>query len=84
MSQISRTTALAVAVFTFCLASGAPAWAKTPTRHQHAHGLSHPSYAGPMAATPATRVMLYRANHLIDDSCDLPSSGCTDDQRIAN
>ena len=74
MSHISsRTTALAAAVFTFCVASGAPAFAKT--HHQHAH------------AAPVTRVLMYAPPHttiFTDDACDLPSSGCTNDQRISN
>jgi hypothetical protein len=81
MSHISsRTTALAAAVFT--LFAAAPALAKTPTHHQHARVLMQAGYAAPV-----TRVLMYAPPHttiFTDDACDLPSSGCTNDQRISN
>jgi hypothetical protein len=81
MSHISsRTTALAAAAFTFCVASGAPALAKTPTHHQHARVLLHAGYT----AAPVTRVMLHVPSNDFSKDCDLPSSGCSDGMRIAN
>ena len=71
MSHISsRTTVLAAAVFTFCVASGAPALAKTHRQHHH--------------AVPVTRVMMSVPNNDFSKDCDLPSSGCSDGMRIAN
>ena len=68
----SRTTALAAAVFTLFVASGAPALAKTH-HHQHARVLMQAGYA----ATVITNVDSSR-------DCDMPSSGCVNGTSISN
>ena len=72
----SKTTAFAATVFAFCVASAAPALAahKAPLHRQ----LAQPGYA---------RVMMYAPSHdttAVDRACDLPSSTCSNDERIYN
>jgi hypothetical protein len=81
MSHVSSRTTVLAAVFTFCVASGAPALAKTPTHrhHHHAHLLSYTGYT----AAPVIR-LLYVPDRNLDGSGDLPSSSVSNDERIAN
>ena len=47
--------------------------------------LHNPGYAGPVySVRPAGFNLAPSRSVVTDDACDLPSSGCSDDQRIAN
>ena len=72
------------------------AMAQSRTHHAHtAHlrvihtssgqWLRNPGYAGPVySVRPAGFNFAPSPSVVTDDACDLPSSGCSDDQRIAN
>ncbi len=75
MTNTAKITAFAAIVSAFCVASGAPALAAHKAQHQ-----SHVSQ-------PGYRVMMYapsRDTAAEDRACDLPSSSCSNDERISN
>ena len=46
--------------------------------------LHNPGYAGPVYSVSPTGFNFVPSRSVTDDSCDLPSSGCSNDERIAN
>ena len=77
MTNTAKITAFAAIVSAFCVVSGAPALAAHKAQHQQLTHVSQPGY----------RVMLYapsRDTAAEDRACDLPSSTCSNDERIYN
>ena len=94
--MMTRTViALVVALF-MCVAPSAMAQSRTHHAHiahsrvTHSYSSSdqsprNPGYAGPVhSVSPTMGFYFVPSRSFTDDSCDLPSSGCSNDERIAN
>ena len=92
--MITKTKIALVVSLVLCVVPSA--MAQSRTHHAHtAHlrvihtssgqWLRNPGYAGPVySVRPAGFNFAPNRSVVTDDACDLPSSGCSDDQRIAN
>jgi hypothetical protein len=92
MSRINRKVAFAAVILSlgFAAAGAAPALADVgPTQispratvHRHvAYPFGRPDYAGP---APSSSLQFAAGRGINAASCDLPSSGCSDNERITN
>ena len=94
--MMTKTKTAFVVALALCVAPSAMAQSRTHHAHIthlrviHSHTssdqwLRNPGYAGPVySVRPAGFNFAPSPSVVTDDACDLPSSGCSDDQRIAN
>jgi hypothetical protein len=94
--MLTRTTIALVGALVMCAAP--VAMAQSHTRHSqvthsrvtHSYTSSEQSlrnagYAGPVySVSPKTGFYFVPSRSITGDSCDLPSSGCSNDERISN
>ena len=93
--MITKTKIVLVVALALCVVPSAMAQSRTHHAHithlrvTHSHTssdqwLSNPGYAGPVYSVSPTGFNFVPSRSVTDDSCDLPSSGCSNDERIAN
>jgi len=93
--MISKTKIVLVVALVLCVVPSAMAQSRTHHAHithlrvNHSHTssdqwLRNPGYAGPVYSVSPTGFNFVPSRSVTNDSCDLPSSGCSNDERIAN
>jgi hypothetical protein len=86
--MITRTKIALIVALVMCVAPSAMAQSRSHYAHITHSRVTHlstssdqwlrnPGYAGPVYSVSPSR-------SVIDDSCDLPSSGCSNNERISN
>ena len=93
--MMTKTKIALVVAPVLCVVPSAMAQSRTHHAHIthlrviHSHTssdqwLRNPGYAGPVYSVSPTGFNFVPSRSVTDDSCDLPSSGCSNDERIAN
>ena len=91
--MITKTKIALVVAPVLCVVPSAMAQSRTHHAHtshlrvihtSSGQWLRNPGYAGPVYSVSPTGFNFVPSRSVTDDSCDLPSSGCSNDERIAN